>query len=59
MSEIVNKRPAAGFHFTIGKYRLSPTDEGWMWLTNESGEGMQIWCEELERMLEQHFKDNF
>ena len=28
MSEIVKPSPAVGFHFTIGRYSLSPTDEG-------------------------------
>jgi len=59
MSEIIRDKPPVGFSVTFGRYSLSPTDEGWHWLTNEDGEGMQIWNEEIERMFEKHFDENF
>ncbi len=44
---------------TFGKYTLTLHQEGWYWLTKEDGEGMGIYPEELERMLDKHFKENF
>jgi len=59
MSEIIRDEKRVDFSFSIGRYTITPCHEKWMWLTNESGEGMQIWNEELERMLGKYFADNF
>lgn len=49
--------------FTIGEYTitLNSSDhlEREMFLRNSGGEGMTLYSEELERMLDKHFKENF
>lgn len=43
----------------VGKYRLRQTDGGELWLINEDDEGMTLADQELEWMLDEHFKENF
>jgi len=45
--------------FIIGKYTLSLKDDGFVYLENEDGEGMECNKGKLEDMLKKFFNDNF
>jgi hypothetical protein len=45
--------------FTIGNYELSNFHDGDYWLSNEIGEGMQVKKNDLEKLIDDFFKNNF
>lgn len=47
------------FTLTIGEYTLTSFDEDSLWLEHESGEGMQVWNNDFEALIDNHFKENF
>ena len=47
------------FQVRFGKYAVSTMDADSVWLEHESGEGMQVWNADFERMLERLWIEEF
>ena len=43
----------------FGEFTISTMDNDSVWLSHESGEGMQVWNSDFERMLRKFWDENF
>ena len=44
---------------TIGEFKITKRTDGSFWIESESGEVIQVDAEDLERAVEEFFRENF
>ncbi len=55
----MNSKPIISWQIRIGDYIINYYDEDSLWLEHRSGEGMQVWHNDFNELIDKFYKENF